>query len=281
MFSVTRYFRYKLAWLLGRTAWAPLEEETCQILATMRMQITDLISISGAGPLVFFSDRNELLTWAKSFGLQDRKLQFTKRENEKTIPSPRLENALRICGWVSSPSGRFYIDQIWARAEYTGHKSALRGFAYEFFDILPSAWVRCDIDVDHVINKRRVRFSHPRAWVMLFPVPGSANSPFGKVEDRLPKLSKSATSMTLPPLIAFKLFCGRIPYTPWQLRLAMKDVRGQVEGPYKKAMESAARSQILLTFAPVFYLKRLIGRCRKALGLTSKQSFTHMRKVRR
>lgn len=246
----------------------------------MRVQIADWLCLMPDPPPVSFSEKIELSKWAQSLSLQERTLKFTKQENDETLPSPKPSNSIRICGWVNSQDGRFYIDQIWARAEFGGHKAALRGFTYEFFDIAPSSWVKCDIDVDHVINKSRVKKSHPHAWVMLFPVPRKANSPFGPIEYSLPKIDKTMASLALPPLMAFKLFCGRIPETPRQFRLAMKDVRGQVEGPYRNAMEKAASSHIRLTFAPLFYIKRLIRRLKRILGLKSKRKFPPRQKSR-
>jgi hypothetical protein len=92
---------------------------------------------------------------------------------------------------------------------------------------------------------------HPDAWVALFPVKRQANRHFGAiVESRLPAIRPNVDRINLPPIAAFKLFCGLMPRTPEEFRRAMSKVRRHFDtaipavGAYCDDIERDARSSV-------------------------------------
>jgi hypothetical protein len=136
-------------------------------------------------------------------------------------------SALRVKGQYrcGSRATDHRYDQVWARIKYSCYAKALQASALHFANIGRASLA--GIHADHVINRARLGH-HPQAWVMIFPVPREANSPFGSIERRLAIVPQGQTRIDLTPLIALKLYCGFLPRTQRELDSAMIDVLGQI-----------------------------------------------------
>jgi len=200
------------------TTWAPLDNETVGMLVSMRVDIACILEADEEAPPVFFKNRDLLVEWTTGHGLEIQKVGRAK-----------LTSAIRVCGFYTSfrRNVSFGYGHVWVRASYTAYARRLRHVAQTSFNIVPTDWAK--IDADHVINRASLAH-HPDAWVALFPVDKRANRHFGAaVETRLPKVRPNVDRINLPPIAAFKLFCGRMPTTPDDFGWAMSDIRNQFD----------------------------------------------------
>lgn len=199
-------------------AWSPLPEEAASLIGTVRLDMSDFLASNRRPPPVWFRDFDELTMWARVHGLDE----------PKKVKGARVTSAVRISGQgqaLDTPRS-FWYDQIWVRASYTRYRKALEAFALAGFSVDRSA-LR-EFHADHVINRKRL-LDFPGSWVAIFPVHEEANCPFGRIEAMLPPVPSDAFEVALPPLVALKLFCGKMPTNSAELKHAMCDVRGQFD----------------------------------------------------
>lgn len=190
-------------------AWYPLAPASASFLGQLRADLAHLLADGHSLPAMF-SDVDRLRRWAGRLGLRAKPVSGIK---------PTL--ALDVSGSVA---GEPYY-QTWASVRFSSYARALRAAALHYCEV--DRVSLAGIHADHVINRARLK-NHKDAWVMLFPVPREANSPFGAIERRLANVPEQVTRIDLTPLVALKLFCGRLPRTETELALAMNDVRGQL-----------------------------------------------------
>ena len=189
------------------TAWCPLEAGTISVFSSSRLDIACYMEAMLESPPVFFGKFHLLEGWAQSRGFS------LERPNR---------NSCHVRGWVSNGERRARFRQLWVRAGYEGHRKSFREFHRGVCDSFPDD-LR-NVDADHVINKARIPAD---AWVQLFPVAAAANRRYGSAFERyFPEVGVETKQLDLSPLIAFKLFCGRVPANQSELDRAMKDVRG-------------------------------------------------------
>lgn len=219
--------------------WAPHDSETVSMLVSLQVDIGCILEADGEAPPVFFRNRDLLLDWATCHGLQMHR-----------IGGAKPGSAVRLGYFYSSHRRNvsFGYSQIWVRASYRAYARRLRHVALESFHIDPADW--SGMDADHVINRASLAH-HPDAWVALFPVKRQANRHFGAiVESRLPAIRPNVDRINLPPIAAFKLFCGLMPRTPEEFRRAMSKVRRHFDtaipavGAYCDDIERDARSAL-------------------------------------
>ena len=136
-------------------------------------------------------------------------------------PAP---STCHVRGRVGDSAGWAEFRQLWVRAGYRGYRKSFREFHRGLCDSFPDNLRH--IDADHVVNKSRIPGD---AWVQLFPVPAAANRKYGSAFERyFPEVGHGTTQLDLSPLVAFKLFCGRVPANLSELDRAMKQVRGHL-----------------------------------------------------
>lgn len=195
-------------------AWAPLGEDS-QIVASVRLDIAMMTEADLEPPPVLFKTFQLLETWRLQHGLIVKEIEGVK-----------LSSAVRILGQYQARrlSSTFEYDQVWVRSTYSTYNQAMKVVALQGFDVDKAALA--GTHADHVINRARLS-SMPDSWVLLFPVSQHANSPFGAIESLLQPIDGGLDRINLPPLVALKLFCGRMPKNSSELDHAMRDIRGQ------------------------------------------------------
>ncbi len=160
----------------------------------------------GASALSYIIPEN----WIRTHGLRIRTNQ------KKTI---------EISGWIRTKSGECWTHQLWVRRDNGGHRKAFVDLVASKYSLSKSDLKK--IDVDHVVNKKRVQ--HPEAWILLFPVPAGANQTFGSIVERwLPIVAKDVDRVDMTAIMCFKLFCGWIPNGRKDLKRVMRDILGQI-----------------------------------------------------
>ena len=190
------------------TAWCPLEDDSAKIVSLMRLEVASYMEMMLKSPPVYFRERYLLEGWALTEG-------FTFEQ-----PTP---DVCHVKGWKGNGTEEARFSQLWVRAGYWGYRDRFLEFHRGLCDSFPDDLKY--IHADHVINRARI-LEH--AWVQIFPVPAAANRKYGSAFERyFPKIGRSTKRIDLPPLVCFKLFCGRVPSEPSELDWAMQDVRGQ------------------------------------------------------
>lgn len=221
----------------NKHAWSPLGEDM-GIVASVRLDIAMMIEADLAPPPVLFRTFQLLEDWSGKHGLSIENIEGIKPAS-----------AVRVLGEYQSSEATevFAYDQVWVRSTYSNYNKAMKIIALKGFDVDKAALE--GTHADHVINRARLA-ALPDAWVLLFPVSKHANSPFGAIERLLQPIEASVDCVSLPSLIALKLFCGRLPKTSEELSHAMCDVRGHFlqTSPavvaYCNEIESQARTYI-------------------------------------
>lgn len=221
-----RKYRAKGIGAAQKPIWGIMDGRNSRIIGLSMMDISTILEFDNAVPPVMFKDRENLIRWGASRRLFAEKIgKFSEND------------ALRIRGSYLCQDGcRFEYNQIWVRAKYKGYARVLRNIAEKSFK--HDHGDMRGIDADHVINRARLQ-QFPEAWVMLFPVPKGPNRGFGgKIEKYLPKPDARTVSIELPPLIAFKLLCGKLPSTMSELTHAMQsNIRGRIMQDVRFAKE--------------------------------------------
>ena len=190
------------------TAWCPLEHDTVSVIIQMRLELASYMETMLEVPPVYFRDRYMLEAWALLAGF---------------ILEERTPNTLYVKGWKGNGTELAHFRQIWVRAGYSDYRDRFLEFHRGLCERYPDGVKK--IDADHVINRSRIP---DNSWVQLFPVPIAANQAYGsKFERYFPKVHGNTKRIDLPPLVCFKLYCGKIPSNDSELRWAMSDVRNQ------------------------------------------------------
>ena len=191
------------------SVWCPLESGTISVFSSSRLDIACYMETMLQSPPVFFAKFHLLEGWALSQGF--------------AVARPN-RNSCHVRGWVSNGEGRTQFRQLWVRAGYKDYRKSFVEFYRGLCDSLPGD-LR-NVHADHVINKARISND---AWVQIFPVAADANRKYGSAFERyFPEVGPETKQLHLSPLIAFKLFCGRVPADQFELDRAMEDVRGHL-----------------------------------------------------
>jgi hypothetical protein len=190
-------------------AWSPLNPEDASFVGQSRLDYICYLEQMGTPPKVAFEDCSELKQWLSE--------EFDDYEVQPVLGG---RNAIR----VKISDDRFtFLEQLWVRKSYSDYRKAMRYVAKNFHatdDV--SA-----IDADHIVA-RTILKDFPNSWVAIFPTYKSSNSGFGPVERALPKAKKGFKSISLSPLMAFKIANGKMPRSIEELNSAMVDIRGQI-----------------------------------------------------
>lgn len=204
---------------LNSTPWGALNGRYSSVIHGARMDMTTYIEHYGKSPPVMFATKSDLEAWARNMGM--------------SIFPPNTNTSgciLVVSNRTAANPGPGHVlgyDQLWVKATYRGYrKPFLKWHAGR--DKVPQS-AMSDLHADHVINRSRLKKTHPDAWVNLFPVPAHANTRFGsRIEKKLKALPVVALQVTLEALYFFKLFCTKMPKTKAELQDAMHSVKGQL-----------------------------------------------------
>lgn len=182
-----------------------------------RLDLLIFIQKFGITPPAMFKDAGALEEWLRinDFGC------------EKVNGS--VGNIVRVFGDFKFGAARVGYNQLWARADYKNYRKPWASFHRNADDVVGSMQT---LHADHVINKERILPNFPEAWVMLFPVAGGSNSPFGAVEHNLPDLTEEDIdedgSYAIDPLVGFKIFSSEYPRDQPELDEQLRALDGQV-----------------------------------------------------
>lgn len=203
---------------MKRGAWSPPEEGSVSLITTARLDISCILETESTPPPVLFENYEGLEDWARSRRLDE----------PKAIGRIRKSSALLVAGQYHPPTSDFSFrySQIWARARYTRYASALKKHALWSRKVEADAYR--ELHADHIINRARLA-NIKDAWVAIFPVYRSSNCSFGRIERCLPKIEPGFKALAVPPLMALKLYIGKLPRTASELDWAMMDIRGQFD----------------------------------------------------
>ena len=187
-------------------AWCPLDRKGAAVITQMRLEVASYMEMMLESPPVYFRKRHLLEGWALLAGF------ILERTNENTY---------RVSGWRGNGKEMARFHQLWVRAGYEKYRDRFLEFHSGMCDRFPHDLK--NINADHVVNRSRI----PKdSWVQLFPVPDTANQAFGsKFERYFPRVDDATKIIALPPLVCFKLFCGKVPTTEAELDWALHDVR--------------------------------------------------------
>ena len=187
-------------------AWCPAERESATVVVQMCLEVASYMEMMLQSPPVYFRERYLLEGWALLSGF---------------VLERRNKNTYCISGWRGNGKEMARFHQLWVRSGYTKYRDRFLEFHSGMCDQFPDDLK--NINADHVINKSRIP---ENSWVQLFPVSDTTNQEYGsKFERYFPKVDANTKSIDLPPLVCFKLFCGKIPSTEPELDWAMDDVR--------------------------------------------------------
>lgn len=186
------------------------------IVLTARLDLATYIESFNHPPPAMFANWCDLLCWATMNAL---KLDF--------IPDS-MSNIVRVHGDFACGTTKISYSQLWAKACYKQYRDPWANF-HKNADLVPRAELT-SLHADHVINKERILRSNPEAWVLLFPVPGGANSPFGSaVEKKLPPLPPiGPTGYAIDGLVAFKIFSAEYPRNWSEFEEQLDTIQGQL-----------------------------------------------------
>lgn len=195
-----------------------------------RLDLLIFIQKFGMTPPAMFKDAESLEDW---LGIND----FGCEE-----VTGSAKNIVRVFGEFGFGEVRVGYNQLWARADYNNYRKPWASYHRNADEVVGSMQT---LHADHVINKERILPNFPDAWVMLFPVPGGSNSPFGAVEHSLPDLTEEDIeedgSYAIDPLVGFKIFSSEYPRDQSELDEQLRALGGQV-APwfYKKVVAAIA-----------------------------------------
>lgn len=163
-----------------------------------------------------FAKWTDLQSWAET---NDFRMKFVPNSMDKIV---------EVKGQFTCGNYKMPYRQLWAKADYKPYRDPWANFHGKTDKV--SRPRLTSLHADHVISKERVLPNNPEAWVMLFPVPGGSNSPFGSlVEKGLPDLPPISTEgYLIDGLVGFKLFSNEYPRTAAELQEQLKAIGGQV-----------------------------------------------------
>lgn len=204
-----------------------IHDGQASIIVNARLDLATYEEGFNTMPPAMFSNWADLQSWACRNGL---KLKFI--DNSK-------DNIVLITGEFNCGNYRIPYRQLWAKAAYKPYRNPWITF-HEKADKLSRPRFST-LHADHVISKGRVLYNNPDAWVMLFPVPGGSNSPFGSlVEKKLAKLPPIGSSgYSIDGLVGFKIFSSEYPRTASELQEQLKAIGGQVSSNFHELVTSA------------------------------------------
>lgn len=168
------------------------------------------------------------------FAVMHRRFQSLKNISEMTglvveaIDNVDKRDAVRVHGnYNHNPN--LHIDSVWVAAASNKYRKALqeRGFSAN----LISQKFPSDLHADHVLNRASLidmmKKGH-EPWLLLFEVPGSANTNYGNlVERHLPAFSPDAGQAHLSPIQLFKLLCTDWPKSKENFEESLRQITAQ------------------------------------------------------
>ena len=174
------------------------EADLWKYMASRRFDLVTPLEEIGFVPPVAFENRDLLLAWAG-------------RHRLSTCRIGRIwpENALLVGHNLYPFEGNdyhLYYTQIWVSTKYKEYRSALKR---DIVDYVTDDRILRLVDADHVVNKGSAA-DLDDVWINLLPVWSGRNRGFGWIESRLPRLEKGFQSVSLPPLVAFKILRDRM-----------------------------------------------------------------------
>jgi len=202
------------------------------VVSYARTDLKHFLDVFGKAPPAMFRRRPELDQWVTT-----NKLSWE--------PIPRSDCKIRIYGELEAVGEYVLYSQLWAEAAYKPYRRPWA--AYHASSDKVAVKLLKTMHADHVINKERILPNFPAAWVMLFPVPGNSNSPFGSlIEHQLPCLSDvevGRDGYAIDGLVGFKIFSTEYPRTEAELQEQLKAVCGQVPDWFYREVECAIKAK--------------------------------------
>lgn len=200
-------------------SWSPLNPADAGFVVQSRLDYIFYLEQLGIPPKVAFEDFSGLKNWlSKEF------------DDYEVQPIFGGRNAVR----VKITDQRFtYLEQLWVKKTYSDYREAMKFIAKNFHNTEEVS----GIDADHIVARTILKY-FPDSWIAVFPTYKSSNRGFGPLERTLAKSENGFESISLSPLMIFKILNGKMPRTIEELDFAMEDIRGQISSGHNNYLQS-------------------------------------------
>ena len=198
-----------------------LHQQIAYSVMTARLDIDGYRAHYGCFPPGMFKNEDALDEWI--FDMQ-------YRPNGCIIKKSRLNqfNPKNVLLLSTEAGSKIHYESLWVRASWGDYREAMKEYLQR--NRAGDKGVK-SVDADHVINRERVLSNHPDAWLMLMPVPLSANRAFGSaIEKKLPPIDAYLDSSLIEPFVILKTFSQNSIKNLGELESLAAEIAGQMEG---------------------------------------------------